>query len=132
MKVLIWAGMYIVIAIINEFVGLAIGIKAGFVILFAITFFVSRSLCEKWDNHKKEKKSIKEEAERILECNYCGYEGKNISEVCPRCGKYIKPNSHREKEIIKKNVEICFCRRCGAKLLEKAEFCNKCGTEVKR
>ena len=26
--------------------------------------------------------------------------------------------------------KICFCRKCGNKLLEDSQFCNKCGTKV--
>ena len=25
---------------------------------------------------------------------------------------------------------ICFCRKCGEKLLDNSQFCRKCGTEV--
>ena len=26
--------------------------------------------------------------------------------------------------------KICFCRKCGSKLIENSKFCSKCGTEV--
>ena len=26
--------------------------------------------------------------------------------------------------------KICFCRKCGEKLLDRSNFCRKCGTEI--
>lgn len=26
--------------------------------------------------------------------------------------------------------KICFCRKCGAKLIDRSKYCSKCGTEI--
>ena len=28
------------------------------------------------------------------------------------------------------NNRVCFCRKCGSKLMNDADFCNKCGTKI--
>ena len=42
----------------------------------------------------------------------------------------LKDNNYIEVEQPAKVDKICFCRKCGAKLIEGSLFCSKCGTEV--
>lgn len=38
-----------------------------------------------------------------------------------------------ENTIVEKSLpQICFCRKCGNKLLEDSDFCSYCGTQVVR
>lgn len=48
--------------------------------------------------------------------------------------EYMKPKQKSGfiNTVEKKNKEdeICFCRKCGEKLIDNSRFCRKCGTEV--
>ncbi len=100
MKVLIWIGCFLVATILNTLLGYAIGIKAGVLVFYFAVFSVAKKLCDKWDEHKDTKEIMK----KILENTHS-----NASETID---------------------QVCFCRRCGEKLIEDSKFCGKCGTQV--
>ena len=43
--------------------------------------------------------------------------------LCARVRKRSAPNAAADGR------QVCFCRRCGARLPEAARFCSRCGTE---
>ena len=45
--------------------------------------------------------------------------------LCARVRKHGAPNAAADGR------QICFCRRCGARLPEAACFCSRCGTKIK-
>ena len=102
MKVLIWILCFFANALITTL------IKAGGIILGVIptalmvggTLWLARTLCKKWDEHKANK-SIKENV---------AVQDSPIEEV--------------------NNDKVCFCRKCGEKLIYSSKFCRKCGTEI--
>ncbi len=104
MKVLIWLVCFFVATILNTILGYATGIKLGYIIFYFVVYFVAKKLCKKWDEHKATKKKRKE----LLRQNVSG---------------------ERKTEVIDIN-KICFCRKCGERLIENSRFCRKCGTEV--
>ncbi len=55
------------------------------------------------------------------------------------CNKWDKHKEAKEIKIkattsTKVNIaeanDICFCRKCGEKLLDRSQFCSKCGTKI--
>lgn len=66
---------------------------------------------------------------RMTECKSCGYRDKNFFNACPQCGKYAKQYIYPSQEQLEEQ-KICFCRKCGEKLIDSSRFCSKCGTEV--
>ena len=47
---------------------------------------------------------------------------------------YLRPIRYSNKSVCKrqqvKEDKICFCRKCGEKLLDNSRFCRKCGLEI--
>lgn len=102
MKVLIWFLCIFANALITTLIKEA-GVSLGgipTVILYGATFWLARTLCKKWDEHKANK-LMKENV--VLQDN-------PIEEV--------------------NDNKVCFCRKCGEKLIDNSRFCRKCGTEV--
>lgn len=144
MKVLIWIGCFIVATILNTLLGYATGIKVGYLLFYLAVYFVAKKLCSMWDEHKENKAAEKNAPIQKPQVGF-GYQGDtannaNISTAsgwqcsCGRvhpkyetsciCGKSkfdnLKPNTDK----------ICFCRKCGEKLIDNSRFCRKCGTEI--
>lgn len=102
MKVLIWILCFFANALITTL------IKEGGIILggiptalmFGGTLWLARTLCKKWDEHKANR-SVKE----------------NVA---------VQDNPVEEMN----NDKVCFCRKCGEKLIDNSQFCRKCGTEI--
>ena len=42
----------------------------------------------------------------------------------------VTDKQHIEMDEVIEPTKICFCRKCGNKLLEDSLFCSKCGTKV--
>ena len=46
----------------------------------------------------------------------------------------LRPIRYSNKSVCKrqqvKEDKICFCRKCGEKLLDNSRFCRKCGLEI--
>ena len=102
MKVLIWFLCIFANALITTLIKEA-GVSLGgipTVILCGATFWLARTLCKKWDEHKANK-LMKENV--VLQDN-------PIEEV--------------------NDNKVYFCRKCGEKLIDNSRFCRKCGTEV--
>lgn len=69
----------------------------------------------------------------------CGKTHPSYETSCA-CGKSKFDNTNQSitAEIVSKTVEnftsmaerVCFCRKCGSKLLDDASFCSKCGTQI--
>lgn len=104
MKVLIWIGCIIVATILNTLLGYATGIKAGYIVFYIAVYFVAKKLGNKWDEHKE----AKEAQENATAPIYPPFVDAAINTV----------------------DEICFCRKCGEKLIDSSQYCRKCGTEV--
>lgn len=103
MKVLIWFLCIFANALITTLIKEA-GVSLGgipTVILCGATFWLARTLCKKWDEHKANK-LMKENV--VLQDN-------PIEEV--------------------NDNKVYFCRKCGEKLIDNSRFCRKCGTEIK-
>ena len=67
---------------------------------------------------------------RIVVCKSCGYRDLNTFKVCPQCGKRGKRYERLSKKTLFVDDKICFCRKCGEKLIDSSKFCGKCGTEI--
>ena len=100
MKVLIWSGCLIIATILNGILGSATGIKVGYVLFYFAVSSIANKLCNMWDEHK-ENKAIRKAI------------------IAPK----PQPFSVNTEQ-------ICFCRKCGEKLIVNSQFCRKCGTEV--
>ena len=146
MKVLIWFLCIFANALITTLIKEAGVILGGIptALMFAATLWLARTLCKKWDEHKENKAAEKNAPIQKPQVGF-GYQGDtannaNISTAsgwqcsCGRvhpkyetsciCGKSkfdnLKPNTDK----------ICFCRKCGEKLIDNSRFCRKCGTEI--
>ncbi len=105
MKVLIWIGCFIVATILNSWLGLLTGIRAGYLVFYLAVYFVAKKLCSKWDEHKKTKAEQKKPVQQK----------KIIVEDKPK---------------IVVDDQVRFCRKCGTKLIDDSQFCRKCGTQI--
>ena len=104
MKFLIWFGCFLTASILNIILGYAIGIKAGYLVIYFAVFFVSKKLCAKWDEYKEEKESKKRRVQSRV---------------------YAVQNAESTT-----SYKICFCRKCGERLLDNSRFCSNCGTQI--
>ena len=104
MKVLIWFLCIFANALITTLIKEA-GVILGAiptVILYGATFWLARTLCKKWDEHK---------------------ENKAVKQNVPVQAVQTAPADTTE--------QVRFCRKCGEKLLDNSQFCRKCGTAIK-
>ena len=104
MKALIWIGCIIFATILNALIGYATGIKAGYLVFYIAVYFVAKKLCAKWDEHRKTKETEKSAPSSV--------------------------NSPVVKSAVNTTDEICYCRKCGEKLLNDSQFCRMCNTKV--
>lgn len=102
MKVLIWIGCIFVATILNTLLGYATGFKIGYLIFYLGVYFVAKKLCDKWDEHKSKNKDS-----TLDNKTFIGAASKS-------------------------DIKVCFCRKCGERLIDNSKFCRKCGTEVIR
>ena len=103
MKVLIWFLCIFANALITTLIKEA-GVILGAiptVILYGATFWLARTLCKKWDEHK-ENKAVEQ----------------NVSVQAVQTA----PADTTE--------QVRFCRKCGEKFIANIQFCHKCGTKV--
>lgn len=158
MKVFIWLVCIFIPSAITTFFRLN-GIFLGAIptiIIYSISIFIAKKLCEHWDtrkeikNHCKEitgnaselkllldsyvvnEKIEQEYADRLLK-RYS--QGNELSLLQKMIAKFKNSNLFRftndlfHKRIIKKK-KILFCRKCGSKLAKNSKFCCKCGTMI--
>lgn len=116
MKVLIWIGCFLVATILNTLLGYATGIKVGYFIFYIGVYFVAKKLCEKWDQRKHKGDSA--ESDDSVQTQS---EQENSIDSTHNIGT---------EDIINSANKICFCRKCGEKLIDNSRFCRKCGTEI--
>ena len=103
-----------------------------FVVILVIGYFVWYRLNVKYFEKRInviETDYLEFDPNRITECKSCGYRDKNFFNACPQCGQYAKQYIYLNQEPPKEE-KICFCRKCGSKLIDDAVFCDKCGTKV--
>ena len=115
MKFLIWFLCILANSIITTIIKEA-GVILGAiptVILFGATMWLAKTLCKKWDEHKENKDTAKKA------------QTQPVPQPAP-----VKPAASQPASQIPVNDKICFCRKCGSKLMDDAAFCNKCGTQV--
>lgn len=113
MKVLIWLLCGLVGTSITTLLNTN-GIYLGglpTVALWGVLFFLTKTLCKEWDDHKRRKQST------------------SASSPVPSTGSHPVPVSQSAGI---NTPQILFCRKCGEKLIENSQFCRKCGTEVKK
>lgn len=73
---------------------------------------------------------LEDDPNRVTECLSCGYRNPDFFDACPECGELRKRYVYLNQEAPVEEPKICFCRKCGHKLIDDSRFCNKCGTEV--
>ena len=73
---------------------------------------------------------LEDDPNRVTECLSCGYRNPDFFDACPKCGEYRKRYVYLNQEAPVEESKICFCRKCGHKLIDDSRFCSKCGTEV--
>lgn len=102
MKFLIWFLCILANAIITTLITESGVILGGIptALMFAATFWLARTLCKKWDEHK---------ANREIE--------KSAAVPTPQ-------------PVFVTADQVRFCRKCGEKLIDNSKFCRKCGTEI--
>ena len=96
MKILIWVACLLANSIITVVIkanGIILGGIPTF-IMYMITFAVARTLCEKWEEHKKNKEQRNrvgkdKYTERIAFCRKCGKKLLENSQFCNGCGTEI-------------------------------------------
>ena len=119
MKALIWVLScilpYSIITTICRENGVLLG-AIPTVILFFILSSIAGVLCKKWSTKKATEQP----------------QPKDIPPAPATTGVYKVKRVERipVKEQDNAPNKICFCRKCGEKLLEDSKFCRKCGTEV--
>lgn len=104
-----------------------------FVVIFVIGYFAWYRLNVKYFEKRigiMTSNHLEYDPNCITECKACGYREKAFFDTCPICGRsatrYVYPVQNKPDE----EDKICFCRKCGEKLLDGSRFCSKCGTEV--
>lgn len=103
MKVLIWILCIFAWSVLTtylEFSGIYLGALPT-ILLILFTWFVARSLCRKWDEHKGV--------------------GTDVADLAD---DYVENNNKEETDNVR------YCRKCGAQLLENSKFCRICGAEI--
>lgn len=111
MKILIWVLCIFASSFITTLLK-ANGINLGAIPTFLLwigTFFLARTLCKEWDDHKRRKQSA------------------SASSAVPSANSNPVPIS---EPVGNTAPQILFCRKCGEKLIENSQFCRKCGTKV--
>lgn len=93
------------------------------VVLYGATIWLSRTLCKKWDEHKENK-----EAARKAQ-SHPSPQPTSIKVTAPQTTP-VKMTASDPIPHNPNNDKICFCRKCGEKLIDGSKFCRKCGTEV--
>ena len=96
MKIFIWVACLFANSIITAVIkanGIILGGIPTF-IMYMITFAVARTLCEKWEEHKKNKEKrdrIEKDTstERVAFCRKCGKKLLENSQFCNGCGTEI-------------------------------------------
>lgn len=115
MKFLIWGLCLFANGIITTLLKNA-GILLGAIptiILFSATIWIAQMLCKKWEKHKEVKETK------------TNFQDRSSSQMAP-----IGRTAHESVAQIPCDDQICFCRKCGSRLVEGAVFCNKCGTRI--
>ena len=115
MKFLIWFLCFFANGIITTLLKNA-GILLGAiptVILFSATIWLAQMLCKKWETHKESKETKAKSQDQ------------SSSQLTS-----IGQTAHEPVVQIPSDDQICFCRKCGSRLVEGAVFCNKCGTKI--
>ena len=158
MKVLIWIGCFLVATILNTLLGYATGIKAGYLVFYFAVYFVAKKLCNKWEEHKSNKKTTESKPKDGIttksKCEMCGHicdkitpskikddMGVRYRNLCDACmeiynappnepTELVEPEKLNIDETANSTAQIQFCRKCGEKLVENSRFCRKCGTEI--
>lgn len=149
MKVIIWLLCGFVYSLVKTLLNIY-GITLGGIptaILAGITMYIASNCCKIWDEEKEAKAAKKQFAQQKNNHSFdwqcsCGIRHQKYETSCI-CGK-------TKKEILASNVteeaidvaasnqeefavtpdKMCFCRKCGEKLVENSNFCGKCGTEI--
>ena len=113
MKFLIWFLCIFAYALIKTLIK-ETGVMLGgipTVILVGVTILLARLLCEKWDEHKENKEAIKP-ANRYPKSIKATIQ--RPSAVNPPTPQTLQYNTVTDK--------ICFCRKCGSKVIDDAIF----------
>lgn len=122
MKVLIWIFTFIIGSIVNTLIGMAIGIRAGSILLYIVEFYIAKNLCQKWDEHMQDKNRNDHSTVSSPVAN-------DTDE--PLITAPHVPVVEKSVPLPEENSSaVRFCRKCGAKLVDNAQFCRKCGTAV--
>lgn len=125
MKFLIWFLCIFANALITTLIketGVILG-AIPTVILYGATIWLARTLCKKWEEHKENKETRKKPK------NHDSLQPAPVKATVPQTAP-IKTAASDPMTQNPINDKICFCRKCGSKLMDEAIFCNKCGTKV--
>lgn len=129
MKFLIWFLCFIVNALITTLIketGVILG-AIPTVILYGATIWLARTLCKKWDEYKENRKTVRKTHIKPAP------QPTPVKAIAPQIVP-VKTNASDPilQNPVSVNDRICFCRKCGSKLMGEANFCNKCGTKIEQ
>lgn len=125
MKFLIWFLCIFANALITTLIKETGVILGGIptVVLYGATIWLARTLCKKWDERKENKEAARK--------------AQSQPSPQPTPVRATEPQTVPVKKTASDTIpqnpindKICFCRKCGSKLMDEAIFCNKCGTKV--
>ncbi|MBQ8495108.1 MAG: zinc ribbon domain-containing protein [Clostridia bacterium] len=105
MKILIWILCFFVNSFITTLIKTEIGINLGAIptiLMYAATFWLARTLCKKWDEHR-ENKAIQAETCAMKEV---AVDNSDRIRFCRRCGERLIDGSQ-------------FCRKCGTEVVKE-------------
>ncbi len=86
-------------------------------------------------HRKAEQEDIAASLERTKDPQYvnllrqAGYSIYPVADAYPNANAPTQANTQQPEPFITKN-DICFCRKCGQKLVAGSLYCNKCGEKV--
>lgn len=101
MKALIWFCCLFVATILNMVLGYMTGYKAGYGIFYLIVAYFAKKLCNKWDEHKEEKRWLSE-----VTANKSQSEQTEVTEISEETKKLFEVAKEKERLAMEARKEV--------------------------